>query len=166
MRRARALSRRAGEALARRGYTLAVAESCTGGLLGGAVTSVPGSSGWFLGGVVSYSDASKVRDLGVPARTIAERGAVSREVALAMAAGVLRRFGADASVGITGIAGPSGGGPGKPVGTVWIAVVVPGVRNANRYRFPGDREAVRAASVEAALERLLAALGPSREGRG
>lgn len=143
-----------------------MAESCTGGLLGGAVTSVPGSSGWFLGGVVAYSDASKIRDLGVPARTIAERGAVSGEVALAMATGVLRRFRADAAIGITGIAGPSGGGPGKPVGTVWIAVVLPGVRNADRHLFPGDREAVRAASVEAALERLLAGLGSPRGARG
>lgn len=134
------------------GRTLAVAESCTGGLLGGAITSIPGSSLYFSGGVVTYGNSAKISLLGVPPGLIAARGAVSREVALAMAEGVLSLFRADLAIAVTGVAGPGGGSRGKPVGTVWVAVVGPGgVRVAHRFRFPGGREAVRRETVRASL---------------
>jgi len=141
-----------GAALSASGKTLAVAESCTGGLLGGAVTSIPGSSLYFSGGVVAYGNSAKISLLGVPPDLIAARGAVSREVALAMAEGVLSLFRADLAVAVTGVAGPGGGSRGKPAGTVWVAVVAPGgVRCAHRFRFPGDREAVRRETVRVSL---------------
>ena len=141
-----------GAALSASGRTLAVAESCTGGLLGGAITSIPGSSLYFSGGVLAYGNSAKISLLGVPPGLIAARGAVSREVALAMGEGVLSLFRADLAVAVTGVAGPGGGSRGKPVGTVWVAVVTPGgVRNAHRFRFPGGREAVRREAVRASL---------------
>jgi PncC family amidohydrolase len=141
-----------GAALSACGKTVAVAESCTGGLLGGAITSIPGSSLYFSGGVVAYGNPAKISLLGVPSDLIAERGAVSREVALAMAEGVLSLFRADLAVAVTGVAGPGGGSRGKPVGTVWVALVAPGgVRYAHRFRFPGGREAVRRETVRASL---------------
>jgi PncC family amidohydrolase len=141
-----------GAALSVSGRTLAVAESCTGGLLGGAITSTPGSSLYFSGGVVAYGNSAKISLLGVPPGLIAGRGAVSRDVALAMADGVLSLFRADLGIAVTGVAGPGGGSRGKPVGTVWVAVVAPGgVRYAHRFRFPGGREAVRRETVRASL---------------
>jgi PncC family amidohydrolase len=141
-----------GAALSASGKTLAVAESCTAGLLGGAVTSIPGSSRYFSGGVVAYGNSAKISLLGVPPGLISARGAVSREVALAMAEGVLALFRADLAIAVTGIAGPGGGSRGKPAGTVWVAVVaVGGVRHAHRFRFPGGREAVRRAAVRASF---------------
>lgn len=141
-----------GAALSASGRTLAVAESCTGGLLGGAITSIPGSSLYFSGGVVAYGNSAKVSLLGVPPDLIAARGAVSREVALAMAEGVLSLFRADLAIAVTGVAGPGGGSRGKPVGTVWVAIVaMGGVRYAHRFRFPGGREAVRRETVRASL---------------
>ena len=141
-----------GAALSASGRTLSVAESCTGGLLGGAITSVPGSSLYFSGGVVAYGNSAKISLLGVPPGLIAARGAVSREVALAMAEGALSRFRTDLAIAVTGVAGPGGGSRGKPVGTVWVAVVGPGgVRYAHRFRFPGGREAVRRETVRASL---------------
>jgi len=141
-----------GAALSASGRTLAVAESCTGGLLGGAVTSIPGSSLYFSGGVVAYGDSAKTSLLAVPPELIVARGAVSREVALAMAEGVLSLFRADLAIAVTGVAGPGGGSRGKPVGTVWVAVVASGgVRYAHRFRFPGGREAVRRETVRASL---------------
>ncbi|MGZ8441364.1 MAG: CinA family protein [Candidatus Deferrimicrobiaceae bacterium] len=141
-----------GAALSASGKTLAVAESCTGGLLGGAVTSIPGSSLYFSGGLVAYGNSAKISALGVPPDLISARGAVSREVALAMADGVLSLFRADLAIAVTGIAGPGGGSRGKPVGTVWVAVVaLDGVRYAHRFRFPGGREAVRRETVRASL---------------
>jgi nicotinamide-nucleotide amidase len=141
-----------GAALSASGKTIAVAESCTGGLLGGAITSIPGSSRYFSGGVLVYRDSAKISLLAVPPDLIAARGAVSREVALAMAEGVLFRFLADLAIAVTGVAGPGGGSRGKPVGTVWVAVVTPGgVRYAHRFRFSGGREAVRRESVRASL---------------
>ncbi len=129
-----------------------MAESCTGGLLGGAITSVPGSSLFFPGGVVAYGNSAKVSLLGVPPDLIAARGAVSREVALAMAEGALSLFRTDLAIAVTGVAGPGGGSREKPVGTVWVAVVAPGgVRYAHRFRFSGDREAVRRETVRASL---------------
>lgn len=141
-----------GTVLSASGKTLAVAESCTAGLLGGAVTSIPGSSLYFSGGVVAYGNSAKISLLGVPPDLISARGAVSREVALAMAEGVLSLFRADLAIAVTGIAGPGGGSRGKPVGTVWVAVVaLGGVRHAHRFRFPGGREAVRRETVKASL---------------
>jgi PncC family amidohydrolase len=141
-----------GAVLSASGRTLAVAESCTGGLLGGAITAIPGSSRYFSGGVVTYGNSAKVSILGVPPDLIASRGAVSREVALSMAEGVLSLFRADLAIAVTGVAGPGGGSRGKPAGTVWVAVVAPGgVRYAHRFRFPGGREAVRRETVKASL---------------
>ncbi len=160
----RRLAARLGAALASPPRTLAAAESCTGGLFGGAVTDVPGASAWFLGGVVAYSNASKVRDLGVPPALIDAHGAVSEEVALAMAEGAATRFGADIGVGITGIAGPGGAVPGKPVGTVCVAVAAGEVRLSNRHLLPGDREAVREQSVVRALEAVLAVAEKTKGG--
>lgn len=137
--------------LRRAGWTLATAESCTGGLVGAKLTAVPGASDVFVGGVVAYANAVKERQLGVPAALLAAHGAVSREVALAMAAGA-RALGADCGVGVTGIAGPGGGTSEKPVGTVHIAVVTPrGERHLER-RFPGDRAAVREFAATFALD--------------
>jgi nicotinamide-nucleotide amidase len=136
------------------GQTLAVAESCTGGLIGGRLTAIPGSSEVFRGGVICYADESKTRDLDVPAGVLETEGAVSEAVARAMAAGVARRFGADASVAVTGVAGPGGGTEEKPVGTVWLAARLGEQDRALRRRFPGGRREVRRRSAQAALDLL------------
>jgi len=160
-------SLRLGALLLASGKSLAVAESCTGGLLSGAVTSVPGSSGYFLGGVVAYHNRVKARVLGVSPSLIEAHGAVSREAALAMAEGALARLPADVAVAVTGVAGPGGGTREKPVGTVWVAVADrEGVRLAHRYRFGGDRGEVRRAAVRAALEAVLALLAGGRGAGG
>ena len=154
-----------GAALSASGKTVAVAESCTGGLLGGAITSVPGSSLYFSGGVVAYGNSAKISLLGVPPGLIAARGAVSREVALAMAEGALSRFRTDLAIAVTGVTGPGGGSRGKPVGTVWVAVVArDGVRQAHRFRFHGDRDAVRRETVRVSLDSAIAVL-QAEEGR-
>lgn len=160
-----AAAARLGALLRSSGKTLAVAESCTGGLLAGAVTSVPGSSEYFLGGVVAYHNAVKSRALGVPARLIAACGAVSGEVAGAMADGVLERLAADVSIATTGVAGPGGGSRQKPAGTVWIVVALrDGGRYSHRFRFRGDRSKVRRDTVLASLKAAAALL--SGEGYG
>lgn len=138
-----------------RDFTLATAESCTGGLLGGRITAIAGASDVFLGGVVSYANEAKRDVLGVDHATLEAYGAVSEETARAMAMGVLQRFGADAAMAVTGVAGPGGGTPEKPVGTVWIAWAVPGRVEARRFGIAGDREQVRARAVQAALWGLL-----------
>ncbi len=154
---AEALARDVGAALAAHGLILATAESCTGGLIAAAVTAVSGSSAWFDRGFVTYSNEAKIDLLGVPPGTLAACGAVSEETVRAMAAGALARSRADVAVAVTGVAGPTGGTPDKPVGTVWLAWGCRGgpVRTA-LHRFAGDREAVRAATVTAALQGVLA----------
>jgi nicotinamide-nucleotide amidase len=143
-----------GALLLERKQTVALAESCTGGLVGRLITNVPGSSDYFRGSVVAYSNDWKERLLDVPAGTLEEHGAVSRETALAMAANVRRIGGADYGVSITGIAGPGGGTEAKPVGLVDIAVVGPTAAECWEYTFPGDRDAVRAMTAHAALNHL------------
>lgn len=134
-----------------RGLRLAVAESCTGGLLGARLTDIPGSSDVFVGGVIAYDNALKVDLLGVPERLLAEHGAVSEPVARAMAEAAARRFGVGASLSVTGIAGPSGGSAEKPVGTVWLGCAMEGRVETSRALFPGSRQEVRARAAQAAL---------------
>jgi nicotinamide-nucleotide amidase len=133
------------------GFTLATAESCTGGLVAARLTSVPGSSDVFLGGVVSYSDEVKKHELGVPPRVLAEHGAVSAEAARAMAHGARERLGADVAVAVTGVAGPGGGTAEKPVGLVFVHAAGPDGEEASRTELPGDREMVRGRATAAAL---------------
>jgi nicotinamide-nucleotide amidase len=141
-----------GELLRGRAQVLATAESCTGGWIGKLLTDIPGSSVFFAGSAVTYSNASKQALLGVAAATLERRGAVSGEVAQEMASGALTRLGASVAVAVTGIAGPSGGTPAKPVGTVWIAWQLrAGTGRAEVFRFEGDRDAIRRHAVAAAL---------------
>ena len=142
-------------ALRDRGLLLASAESCTGSLIAAACTELSGSSDWFERGFVTYSNAAKTELLGVPAALIDENGAVSEPVARAMAAGALLHSRAQLSMGVTGVAGPSGGSADKPVGTVWLAWATPIGVTAERHQFPGDRAAVRQATVQLALAGLL-----------
>jgi nicotinamide-nucleotide amidase len=144
-------------ALRRRGLRLAIAESCTGGKIGERLTAVPGSSEAFVGGIVAYSDALKRERLGVPAALLAAHGAVSREVAEAMARGALA-LGADCAIAVTGVAGPGGGSDDKPVGTVHLAAATPGGVRLARHRFPGHRELVREFAATFALDLLRRAL--------
>lgn len=148
-----------------RRLTVATAESCTGGLMAATITAVPGSSAYFLGGVVSYADAVKRELLDVPAATLAAHGAVSAQVAKAMAAGCRARLGAGLTVSITGIAGPDGGSEAKPVGLTYIGLATgrpgdagTGGVEVQRFVFPGDRAAVRAAAAGQALRWLIATL--------
>jgi nicotinamide-nucleotide amidase len=147
---------------AARGLTVATAESCTGGLLAARLTARPGSSAWVLGGVTAYANSAKEQLLDVPEALLQEHGAVSAEVAAALAEGARARFGADVGVGITGIAGPDGGTPEKPVGTVHLCVVGPDGSSARALRFPGSRAAVRERSVTMAMHllRVLLVGGP------
>jgi nicotinamide-nucleotide amidase len=140
--------------LGERSMKLAVAESCTGGLVGGRITAIPGSSTVFLGGVIAYSDEAKVRDLEVPRELISTHGAVSEPVALAMARGAAARFGAGATLAITGIAGPGGGTPEKPVGTVWLAACLDGKERTQKLTLSGERDEIRRRSAQAALNLL------------
>jgi nicotinamide-nucleotide amidase len=154
-----ALAERVGQKLRAAGRRLATAESCTGGWVAKVCTDIAGSSQWFECGFVTYSNAAKIRDSGVSARTLADHGAVSEATVREMAAGALRVSGADVAVAISGIAGPDGGTPSKPVGTVWfglafrqstdVAVVV------ETGLFAGDRELIRRRSVECALQLVL-----------
>jgi len=146
------------ERLAASGWTLALAESCTGGGIGERVTARAGASRVMLGGVIAYSNAAKAALLGVPESLLVEHGAVSEPVAVAMAEGAARAFGADCGIGITGIAGPAGGSPEKPVGTVCYAAHAPAGTSVTTRRFVGDRDAVRRRSGQAALVQLLRAI--------
>ena len=138
-----------------RGEMLATAESCTGGLIAAACTDLAGSSQWFERGFVTYSNAAKTELLGVDAALIAQHGAVSEPVARAMAEGAIARSHAQAGVAVTGVAGPTGGSDAKPVGTVWFAWCVGGETHSEMQHFPGDRAAIRAATLRYALQRLL-----------
>jgi nicotinamide-nucleotide amidase len=143
-----------GRMLVERGLGLSVAESCTGGLLGHRLTGVPGSSRYFERGVIAYSNQAKEEMLGVPAELLRVHGAVSAPVARAMAEGVLRQGRSQCALAITGIAGPDGGTPDKPVGTVFVASATPGALEVRRFRFRGAREAVKWQSSQAALDML------------
>ena len=150
------LSQQVGAALKREGLTVCAAESCTGGLLISALTDVPGSSDYVLGGIVSYSNAAKMRQLGVGAVTISAYGAVSAPVVREMALGARRVFGADIAFSVTGIAGPDGGSADKPVGLTCICMAGPGgLLQVERRIWTGDRVANKRESVECALEMLL-----------
>jgi PncC family amidohydrolase len=140
-----------GVLLVRHERTIATAESCTGGLVSARITGVSGSSAYFLGGIVSYSNDAKHRLLGVPDLMLERYGAVSVDVALAMARGVRRKIGADIGIATTGIAGPGGATPTKPVGLVYIALAAEGVERCRRYLWHGDRLENVTASAEAAL---------------
>lgn len=142
------------ELLLRTGLTVAVAESCTGGLLCAALTETSGSSAYFLGGVLAYHDSVKLGLLGVRPETIAEHGAVSGPTAREMAEGVQRATGADVAIAITGVAGPSGGAEAKPVGTTFICLTGLGITRTERFVWTGDRRGNREQSVDAALHLL------------
>lgn len=149
-----ALAGRVGEALRERGLTLATAESCTGGLIGHLLTEIPGSSDYYLGGLISYSDALKRAELGVDERVLERHGAVSAQTCVAMAEGARRRYGAQVAVAVTGIAGPSGGSAAKPVGLTYVAVADEQGHEVQRHQWPGDRHANKVASAGAALALL------------
>jgi nicotinamide-nucleotide amidase len=152
----RVLAQQLGECLTARGIKLATAESCSGGWIAKTITDLPGSSTWFEGAIVCYSNESKHDLLGVSAASIQEFGAVSGETVLAMTDGVFERMAADVVVSVSGIAGPDGGSEDKPVGTVWLSW---GKRDkssyANEFHFDGDREAVRLQAVDAALNAVM-----------
>lgn len=157
------------ELLQQRGLTVATAESCTGGLVGKMLTDVPGSSEVYLGGWITYANAMKSQQLGVPMATIEQYGAVSEPVARAMAQGALERSGADLSVAVTGIAGPGGGAQDKPVGTVWFAVAFKSANDDGAVDtqavvrvVSGDRQTIRDHAAKGAVQMLrLAVLGAS-----
>jgi nicotinamide-nucleotide amidase len=150
------------DGLRARGWRLATAESCTGGLLGARVTAIPGSSDVYVGGIVAYDNAVKIRELGVPGELIAEHGAVSEAVARSMAEGICARFGTDVGIGITGVAGPGGGTPEKPVGLVWIALSIDGKVRTSGRNYVGDREEIRLRATQAALDMVRRELGEGR----
>ena len=144
--------------LQKRQWMMVTAESCTGGMIAAACTDLAGSSAWFERGFITYSNAAKTELLGVDAALIAEHGAVSEQVARAMAQGAILRSNAQVAVAVTGIAGPSGGSKDKPVGTVWFGWSVAGEVTSECRVFAGDRAAVRAATVDYALQNLLVLL--------
>lgn len=150
------LSHRLGQYLRQQGLTLVTAESCTGGWIAKVITDIPGSSGWFERGFVTYSNAAKEDLLGVASEVLVQHGAVSEETVTQMALGALTHSPADVAIAVTGIAGPDGGTPNKPVGTVWFTWAVPGQEVlTRRERFTGEREAVRRQTVRLALEVLI-----------
>ncbi|MCL1811553.1 MAG: CinA family protein [Methanomassiliicoccaceae archaeon] len=142
------------ENLSKKGITLSVAESCTGGMLGSVITSVPGSSKYFLGGAVTYSNDAKEALLNVSKSTMIANGSVSEETALEMADGVRKLFGSDLAASITGVAGPDGGTAAKPVGLVWIGISFKNGTFAVKFNFDGGRDEVRASAVSTAMKML------------
>lgn len=158
-----ALAQAIASELMARGQTLAVAESCTGGLIGKCLTDLPGSSRWFERGLVTYSNASKQELLGVPEAILAQAGAVSAETVIAMSSGLLARAPVDWALAVSGIAGPDGGTPEKPVGTVWIGWAGRGAApSASRFLLGGDRASVRRTAAANALRGLLDLLAAGR----
>jgi PncC family amidohydrolase len=149
------LEQMAGELLRQRSWRLALAESCTGGLVSHRITNVAGSSDYFQGGVTAYANEAKMSLLGVQPATLEQHGAVSRETVLEMAQGARRLLEAQVAVAVSGIAGPGGGTPEKPVGTVWIGLSAPGAQRAWHYQFTGDRLEVKAQAAQKALEQLV-----------
>ncbi|KDE40506.1 MAG: nicotinamide-nucleotide amidase [Nitrincola lacisaponensis] len=155
----RDLAAEVGQALLKRQARMVTAESCTGGWVAELLTQIPGSSAWFDAGYVTYSNAAKQRMLGVSAEVLEDRGAVSEAVVVQMAEGALRHAGVDIAVAISGVAGPDGGTPRKPVGTVWFAWAIRDHATVTCLSFfSGDRQSVRAQAVEQALEGILAYL--------
>jgi nicotinamide-nucleotide amidase len=150
-----ALAAQLASLLQAQGRMLATAESCTGGMISATCTDLAGSSNWFERGFVTYSNEAKTELLGVDAALVAKHGAVSEEVARAMASGAIGRSRAQVSIAVTGVAGPTGGSAAKPVGTVWFGFALPGRLVSEIRRFDGDRAAVRSAAVRHALQRLL-----------
>ena len=146
-----------------RGWTLATAESCTGGLVAGRLTSVPGSSDVFVGGIVAYANRVKESELGVPSAVLADHGAVSSETAAAMAGGARARLGADIGVAVTGVAGPGGGTAEKPVGLVYLHAETPEGSTRTEFTFPGDREVIRRRAAVAALHLVRRLLTQNRD---
>ena len=146
--------KRIGNIMRKAGITLSAAESCTGGMVGMLLTSVPGSSEWFAGGIIAYSNSFKTTVLGISSSLIETEGAVSRETAVAMAAGIRKLTGSDISISVTGIAGPGGGSSEKPVGTVWMAVCSSHSVSAEMKRFAGDRDVVRRKAADYLLAKL------------
>jgi PncC family amidohydrolase len=155
-------ARALGDALRRAGWRLATAESSTGGLIGHAITMIPGSSDYYPGGVISYSNRAKEVELGVPAALLDAHGAVSEEVAKAMAEGVRERFHTELGIAVTGVAGPDGGTPEKPVGLVFVHAAGPGGDEAVRFELPGERDWVRSRATVAALHLVRRLLTRSR----
>lgn len=152
-----------GDLLRARGLVLATAESCTGGLVADRITDIPGSSDYFAGGVVAYANAIKTHFLGVAPGTLERYGAVSRETVLEMARGARRLFNADIAVSVSGIAGPGGGLPDKPVGTTWVGLVTGDGDWARLFCWDGDRRQNKRYSAEAVLQLLLDYLQGSRD---
>lgn len=155
----RALAARVQEACLAGGIRVAIAESCTGGRVGDAITDVAGSSACFAGGIIAYEDAAKVGLLGVPEAVLDAHGAVSAQVAVAMAEGARARLGVDVALAVTGIAGPGGATPAKPVGLTYVAVADGEGSEVRRFTWVGDREANKAASARAALQLLADRIG-------
>ena len=150
-----ALEHQIGETLRRLGLTLAIAESCTGGLVCDRITNVPGSSDYFVAGIVSYSNQAKINLLGVRQETLENFGAVSAETVIEMADGVRSANHTDLGISISGIAGPGGGTPEKPVGTTWIGLSSVGYVKAERFQFQGSRQEIKNAAAQSALQMLL-----------
>jgi len=151
-------AKKLGALLVERGRTLSVAESCTGGMIGAAITGVAGSSEYFKGGVIAYANEIKEKVLGVPGELLETKGAVSGEVVEAMARGVAKLCEADYGIAVSGIAGPGGGSEEKPVGLVFIGYYLSGKSMNEEYRFNGDRESIRRQAVEAALAGMIGLL--------
>jgi PncC family amidohydrolase len=166
----KALEIQVGERLREKGLKLSVAESCTGGLIGHRLTNIPGSSEYYLGSVTAYAYEAKERLIGVKHETLLQHGAVSQETVLEMAQGVRRVFAPDFTlekvigIAVSGIAGPGGGMPGKPVGLVWIGLSAAGEDWAGSYQFNGDRIDIKQQTADAALQRLLRYLDTAQKG--
>jgi nicotinamide-nucleotide amidase len=156
------LARRVGEAFRERGLRLATAESCTGGLVAHLITEVPGSSDYFTGALVTYSNQNKIALAEVPPEVLEAHGAVSAQVAMAMAEGTRRRLGVDVAVAITGVAGPDGGTAAKPVGLTYVAIADANGSDVRRHVWDGDRSANKRLSAAAALEFALERIEGSR----